>query len=46
MSSVLFKAPTGVEPVMEDLQSSALPLGYGAARGQKLMLQEQHRDIG
>jgi hypothetical protein len=30
------KAPTGVEPVMEDLQSSALPLGYGAEQGQKL----------
>ena len=27
---VLFKAPTGFEPVIEDLQSSALPLGYGA----------------
>jgi hypothetical protein len=24
------KAPTGVEPVMEVLQTSALPLGYGA----------------
>ena len=26
------KAPTGVEPVMEVLQTSALPLGYGAGR--------------
>ncbi len=26
----LSKAPTGVEPVMEVLQTSALPLGYGA----------------
>jgi hypothetical protein len=24
------EAPTGVEPVMEVLQTSALPLGYGA----------------
>ena len=31
------KAPTGVEPVMEDLQSSALPLGYGAEQLQKLL---------
>ncbi len=26
------EAPTGVEPVMEVLQTSALPLGYGAER--------------
>ena len=29
------EAPTGVEPVMEVLQTSALPLGYGA-EGPKL----------
>ncbi len=26
------EAPTGFEPVIEDLQSSALPLGYGALK--------------
>ena len=26
------EAPTGIEPVMEVLQTSALPLGYGATR--------------
>ena len=29
------KAPTGVEPVMEVLQTSALPLGYGAEQVRK-----------
>src|SRR5688500_13494299 len=29
------EAPTGVEPVMEVLQTSALPLGYGAEMSRK-----------
>ena len=28
--SEVLEAPTGFEPVMEVLQTSALPLGYGA----------------
>ena len=37
----LREAPTGVEPVMEVLQTSALPLGYGA--GLLLALLERRR---
>ena len=37
------EAPTGVEPVMEVLQTSALPLGYGAVGSYKLF---NHLDFG
>ncbi len=30
LQSEVLEAPTGFEPVMEVLQTSALPLGYGA----------------
>jgi hypothetical protein len=33
-ASISPEAPVGVEPTMMDLQSTALPLGYGAFEGQ------------
>ncbi len=38
------EAPTGFEPVVEDLQSSALPLGYGARKGTGLLGFEPRND--
>lgn len=40
------EAPTGVEPVMEVLQTSALPLGYGAGKGAKTTLGGDRKEAG
>ena len=41
----LIKAPLGFEPGMEELQSSALPLGYGATPNPKIpiTISQQHK---
>ena len=43
-SALRLEAPTGVEPVMEVLQTSALPLGYGADRDEKVLARNDLRN--